>query len=109
MIKKLLSLFFFIPSILFSQTIVMSNTPVNTCSGTHQDPGGAGNYSDNMNFTQTICSNAGNCVSLTFTSFAIENGFDFLEIHNGPSASSPQVPGSPFTGTISPGTITSST
>ena len=110
MVKKLLFSAAFIFSIsAFAQTFIMSNTPINSCTGTHQDPGGSGNYADNLTFTQTICSNAGDCVSLTFTSFGLENGFDFLEIHNGPSTSSPMVPGSPFTGTTSPGTITSYT
>ncbi|MGZ4073318.1 MAG: kelch repeat-containing protein [Bacteroidia bacterium] len=107
MIKKLLlSFFFFSGFSLYAQTYIMSSTPLTTCSGTHEDPGGAGNYADNSNFTQTICSASGNCVSLTFTSFSIESGFDFLEIHDGPSASSPQVTGSPFTGSSSPGTVT---
>ncbi len=109
MIKKLLLYFLFICSIpVYAQTYIMSNTTITTCGGTHQDPGGIGNYVDNSNFTQTICSSTTNCVSMTFTTFSIENGFDFLEIHDGPTASSPQVSGSPFTGAISPGTVTCS-
>ncbi|MDV7394266.1 CUB domain-containing protein, partial [Arthrospira platensis SPKY1] len=36
-----------------------------------------------------------------------ENNYDKLFIYNGPDASSPAFPGSPFMGTSSPGTITS--
>jgi N-acetylneuraminic acid mutarotase len=107
MIKNLLSLLLLISSSLLpAQIYVMSNTTINTCSGTYQDPGGAGNYSDNATFTQTICSNMGNCVSLTFNAFALESGYDFLRVYDGPSTSSPQIPGSPFTGTTNPGTLT---
>ena len=109
MIKKLLPGFFLLSCIsLYGQTYTMSNTPITTCSGTHLDPGGPGLYLDNMYFVQTICSSTTNCVSLTFTSFGLESGFDFLEVHDGPSASSPQVAGSPFTGTVNPGTVTCS-
>jgi N-acetylneuraminic acid mutarotase len=109
MIKKLLLSFLFLSSIAaYGQTYIMSNAPITTCSGTHEDPGGAGSYVDNSNFTQTICSSSSNCVSLTFTSFGLESGFDYLEIHDGPSAASPQVAGSPFTGSVLPGTITCS-
>lgn len=107
MIKKLLIIVCFIYSgFICAQTYIMSNTPINTCSGTYMDPGGAGNYADNSNFTQTICSTLGNCVSLTFTSFSIESGFDFLTVYDGPGTSSPQIPGSPFTGAVNPGTLT---
>lgn len=108
MIKKLLLFILFgyyLPG--YCQTYIMSNSPLNICSGIYQDPGGASNYIDNSNFTQTICSNSGNCVSLTFTSFGLESGYDYLKIYDGPGTSSPQVSGSPFSGTVPPGTITS--
>ncbi|HEY0030519.1 MAG TPA: kelch repeat-containing protein [Bacteroidia bacterium] len=109
MIKKLLlSSLFFCSFTMYGQTYIMSNTPITTCGGTHLDPGGTGNYADNCNFVQTICSGTSNCVSLTFSSFGIESGYDFLAIHDGPSTSSPQVTGSPFTGSINPGTVTCS-
>src|SRR5450631_263594 len=109
MIKKLLLCIMFISCIsVYGQTYIMSNAPITSCGGTYMDPGGVGNYADNSNFTQTICSSSANCVSLTFSSFSIESGFDFLTIYDGPSTSSPQVAGSPFTGSTSPGTITCS-
>jgi N-acetylneuraminic acid mutarotase len=108
MIKKLLLILLLAFSFrVQSQTYIMSNGSISTCSGTHLDPGGASNYVENLSFTQTICSNAGNCVSLNFTSFDLETNYDYLTIYDGPSASSSQVAGSPFTGNIFPGTITS--
>ncbi|MCW3101715.1 MAG: type sorting protein [Bacteroidetes bacterium] len=110
MIKKLLvPAFLTLPLLADCQTIVMSNSTMNVCSGTYLDPGGSANYVDNSVFTQTLCSSAGNCVSLSFTSFGLETGYDFLAIYDGPNTSSPQVPGSPFSGSFSPGLITSHT
>lgn len=109
MIKKLLPLF--LSAIVVqvnAQTFIMSNTPITTCSGTYMDPGGAGFYADNSNFVQTICSGTSNCVSVTFSSFSIESGFDYLAVYDGPSTSSPQLAGSPFTGAVNPGTLTCS-
>jgi N-acetylneuraminic acid mutarotase len=109
MIKKLLSLLPFVCSIpMYAQTYIMSNTPVTTCSGTFMDPGGAANYADNSNFVQTFCSGTSNCVSITFSSFSLESGFDYLAVYDGPSTSSPQIAGSPFSGTANPGTLTCS-
>lgn len=86
----------------------MGNCVDSVCTGTFFDSGGStGNYSSNENFTHTICSNAGNCVAVDFTSFNTESGFDFLTIHDGPSAASPVI--GTFTGAASPGTVTSST
>lgn len=111
MIEKLLLSSVFICSVqLYAQTYIMSNSaaPLTTCSGTYLDPGGAGNYTDNSNFIQTICSGTSNCVSITFSSFALEDGFDYLAIYDGPGTGSPQIAGSPFTGNTNPGTITCS-
>lgn len=108
MIKKLLFLFLLILN-LSSGAQIMSTTPLTVCTGSYFDPGGSANYLDNTDITQTICSNSGNCVSINFSSFSIENGWDFLYIYDGPNASSPLIPGSPFTGTISPGLVTSHT
>ncbi|HHG84601.1 MAG TPA: T9SS type A sorting domain-containing protein, partial [Bacteroidetes bacterium] len=85
---------------------VQGNGSVNACSGTFTDSGGAGNYSNNENSVFTICSSASNCVSVTFTTFNLESGFDDLVIHDGPTTASPVI--GTFSGTTSPGTITSS-
>lgn len=109
MIKKLLLHFMFLfPVSIYAQTYIMNNSTVTTCSGTFMDPGGSGNYVDNSNFVQTFCSGTSTCVSITFSSFSLESGYDFLAVYDGPNTSSPQVAGSPFTGTANPGTLTCS-
>lgn len=56
------------------------NTTVTQCSGTFFDSGGnGGTYGVSESRTITICPGvAGNKVNLLFTSFALENGWDFL-------------------------------
>ena len=105
--RKLLLLLFVTVTTVNAQNITMTNGTLNVCSGTLLDPGGTGNYANNTNVTQTICSNAGNCVSLSFNSFNLESGWDYLYVYNGSSTASPQVTGSPFTGTTIPSSITS--
>lgn len=75
-----------------------------TSSGTFYDSGGSsGNYSNDERkiylFTQSGATN----IQLTFTSFGLENTWDYLYIYNGGSVWSPQV--GVYTGTNSPGTI----
>src|SRR5215813_4307050 len=90
-----------------SQTYNMPGGTINTCSGNFYDTGGSGgNYSNNQNITTTFCSNAGNCIQVSFSSFNIENNYDFLSIYDGPNTSSPLI--GTYTGNTSPGTITSS-
>ena len=85
----------------------MTNGTINDCSGNFKDPGNNGQYANNSNFTQTICSSiAGQCVSLTFTSFNIESGFDFLYVYDGATATQNLI--GVYTGTTLPGTLTSS-
>ena len=77
------------------------------CGTTVYDTGGAGgNYANNQNYTVTYCPPvAGQAVSINFTSFATEAGYDFLSIHNGPTNGAPQL--GIFSGTTNPGTFTS--
>ena len=104
----LFTMFLVVTSNGFAQTYNMSNTTVNTCSGTFYDPGGAGgNYGNNNLFTMTFCSaNPGDEIIFDFTLFDVESGFDDLLVYDGPNTGSPLI-GS-FTGTGSPGSITSS-
>lgn len=104
----------FIGTGLFAQS-TMSCPPPNTtsnvlnqCGGQYMDPGGTGNYPNSLtNCFQTICpGTAGQCVTLQMTSFSLESGFDFLYVYNGNSTAAPQLPGSPFTGNVSPGNLT---
>lgn len=91
-------------------TFIMSNTSVNTCTGYFYDSGGeTGSYQNNENYTMTFNpGTSGNKVKAQFLSFETESGYDYLYIYDGPNTSSPQVTGSPFHGTTSPGTITAS-
>ena len=84
----------------------MGNCTDNACSGNFFDSGGSiGNYGNSENLSHTICSNSGNCVQVSFTSFDLESGFDFLTVYDGPTTSSPVL--GTYTGTTSPGTVTS--
>jgi len=87
---------------------LMSNGSATTCVGTFYDSGGQGaNYGNNEDFTFTFYpATQGGMIRANFTTFDIENNYDKLYIYNGPNATSPQVNGSPFTGTTSPGLVT---
>ncbi len=76
------------------------------CSGTFNDVGGpSANYSGNEDYIFMITpANALN-VTVTFTGFDLENGFDSLYAYDGPNVNSPLI--GAYTGTNSPGTITS--
>ncbi|HOY40085.1 MAG TPA: hypothetical protein PLK75_12375, partial [Bacteroidales bacterium] len=70
-------------NITFAQTYNLSNTTVNTCSGTLYDSGGAsGNYGNNENITFVLCSNNGSTLSLHFTAFNLAAN-DNISIYNG--------------------------
>ena len=87
------------------------NTLINHCAdGVFFDTGGpTANYSNSEYYTTTMNPiNAGDQVSVTFTAFDLENGIDRLTIYNGPSTTSPFIVEQyGFTGTNSPGTVTS--
>lgn len=87
---------------------LMANGTATTCIGKFYDSGGpSGNYGSNENFTFTFLpSTAGAMIRANFTMFDVENTYEKLFIYNGPNANAPQLPGSPFTGTVSPGQIT---
>ncbi len=101
------SFFFLLWSKVSAQTYNMSAGTINACSGTFYDSnGGAGDYFNNENITQTICSGvAGQCVRLVFTSFDLETNYDYLRIYDGPNTSSPLI--GTYTGNVGPGLITS--
>jgi uncharacterized delta-60 repeat protein len=89
--------------------VAMSSSPVSTCSGTYYDPGYTLNYQaadpNSPYIVQTITpTTPGAKLRVTFTSFNLVNGQDFLSIYNGPNTSSPVF--GAFTGTNSPGTRT---
>ena len=74
------------------------------CSGSFYDVGGAtGNYGNSTNISQTLMSNNGNRISITFSSFALETCCDRLYIYDGPNVNCPVI----GIYAANPGTITS--
>ncbi|MBK8500647.1 MAG: CUB domain-containing protein [Flavobacteriales bacterium] len=82
--------------------------PSGICGTTTYDSGGAnGVYANNEVITQTFCPTLpGEVVTMTFNMFSVEQNFDFLTVFNGPTTASP-ILGGPYTGTVNPGTFTS--
>ncbi|MFT6334525.1 MAG: photosystem II stability/assembly factor-like uncharacterized protein [Saprospiraceae bacterium] len=91
-----------------------------TCGGISYDSGGsASDYDNNENIIINICPIQGQTdLTLTFSAFNAEVGYDVLYIHNGPDIDSPLFPGGAtsmsnsypiggFTGTNIPGPFTS--
>lgn len=79
------------------------------CSGTITDFCGPRDYYNHENYTWTVAPDGASSITLNFTSFNVESNYDYLYIYDGSTSSAAQVPGSPFTGTTLPPTITSST
>jgi len=113
--KNLLLLFFWavgcLTTTLQAQNWNLANGTQNMCSGTFQDPGGAGNYGNSQNITGTICSSTpGQCIAVNFTSFNLDDagsGADYLYVYDGNSTSAPA--SSILTNAAVPGSIVSST
>ncbi len=84
----------------------MFNGTINTCSGTLYDPGGPNcNYGDNQYAQTVICpTTPGQCIQLDFTSFDLENTFDYLDVYDGDECAN--TPIASYTGNTSPGTVT---
>lgn len=80
------------------------------CSGTIHDFGGPyKNYYNDENYTWTVQPPNATSIDVNFTEFDVELDYDYLYIYDGDSDASPQIAGSPFTGTTSPGSFTTST
>jgi len=76
------------------------------CAGTFDDTGGSGAaYTGNEDYIYTIAPTGASSVSMNFSSFNTENGFDSLYIYDGNSTAAALI-GS-YTGTTSPGSFTS--
>jgi PKD repeat protein len=85
----------------------MANGTVTTCTGNFYDPGGSGNYTNNLNVTETFYpSTAGSMIKFTFNSFSTELNYDYLRIYNGENTSAPLL--GTYHGTSGPGTVTAS-
>ena len=103
-------------------TIITTQVAPPICGGNFVDAGGtAANYPNNSDSTVTICPiNAGDVVTVTFTSFNTEATYDALYVFDGNSITAPQiasangagnVPGAlagGYWGTTIPGPFTSS-
>lgn len=89
-------------------TILMKNGTVTTsCSDYFYDSGGSsGSYGTSENYTITIYpSTPGAKVTVDFTSFYLENYYDYLYVYDGSSTAASLI-GS-YTGSTGPGTVTS--
>jgi Zn-dependent metalloprotease len=84
-----------------------TGTVQTSCTGYLYDSGLCSDYANNTDGNITISPTGATSVTLTFSSFSFESGYDYLYIYNGPTTASPQVTGSPFSGTTLPGPITS--
>ena len=75
-------------------------------SGNLYDSGGAtGNYTDDERNLYLIQPTNAATVTITFNSFDIEQAWDYMFIYDGPTPNAPLI--GKYTGTVSPGTITS--
>ncbi len=86
----------------------ISDTLVGVCDGRLFDSGGeTGLYSNNEDVAFTVCTDSP--IDITFIEqFCVENGLDFLTIHDGPNISSPILSG-PHSGTdLPPSSISTS-
>lgn len=87
--------------------INMANGSYTLCSATFYDGGGSGsNYPHNENKTMVFCpSTPGQCIRAAFSSFDLEDDFDYLSVYDGASSSAPMIVGSSFTD-VAPGSVT---
>ncbi len=85
----------------------MENGNVTACSGRFTDSGGENaNYSNDEDYVMTLKSAGDQSkIKVSFTSFHIEADYDYLYVYNGSNVNAPQIQGSPFTGSNSPGEL----
>jgi lysophospholipase L1-like esterase len=89
-----------------STTIGCTNETFTDPAGTVTDNSGAGNYLDNMDCQKLIQPVNAGSITLTFTQFNTEPGYDFVWVYNGPTTSSPLL--GKFSGNNLPPVLTSS-
>jgi len=76
-----------------------------TCSGTFTDNGGtSGNYTDLTKYLTVIQPTGAQSVTITFSSFSLEQGYDSLYIYDGNGTGGTLL--GRYTGTQNPGTVT---
>jgi Zn-dependent metalloprotease len=64
-------------------------TKFNATSGSFTDGSGSANYQNNLNCSWLIEPTGADSISLTFSAFRTEAGYDTVFVYNGPSTSSP--------------------
>ncbi len=88
----------------------LTNCYSDPCSGVIHDFGGPEkNYYNNEDYTWTIAPPNASSIDVDFSFFDVEANYDYLYIYDGANDQAPQIAGSPFTGTNSPGQFTTST
>lgn len=79
-------------------------TTLTAATGTFYDTGGAaGNYSDDERTIWTISPTAATSVTLTFSSFDLENTWDYIYVYDGTDVWAPLI--GYYTGNTNPGTL----
>ena len=82
------------------------NETFTAASGTITDNSGASDYQNNMTCEKLIQPSGGGTITLTFTSFATESGYDFVRVYGGTTTSAPLL--GTFSGSSLPPVLTSS-
>lgn len=97
-------------TLLLSTSVNISNTTLTTCFTNFYDTGGEnGTYGNSENYIMTFnAKESSNLLKVEFSSFSTESGYDYMYIYDGASTSSPQISGSPFSGTTLPPAFVSS-
>lgn len=92
-----------------SKEKIFATSNTNLCNFTFTDTGGSSsNYTDMESWVRTMMpTGAGLKIKASFTSFNLENTFDFLYIYNGPSEFYPDLTSGGLTGTGNPGIFNS--
>lgn len=86
---------------------VCSSSPSNSASDTLTDSGGSGsNYSNNEFCDFLIQPTNATTITLTFSAFNLESGFDFLTVYDGSTSGSPVLANN-LSGTSLPASVTS--
>ncbi len=102
------SVFSEVSEVVAENVILMNDGSLATCNTVFKDSGGAANYGDNEDYTFTISPETpGSKVSVSFSSFALEDGWDYLEIYDGANTSAIQLAN--LTGSSLPADYTATT
>lgn len=98
--ENLSTIFEIILKITPNNSVVISNNTIETCFSSFYDSGNLNNnYNNAENLTSTFISTVeNNILKANFTEFETESGYDFLYVYDGPNTNSPQIKGSPFSG-----------